>query len=62
MNGYISDKLTFSNALHTSPKYPRKLESFKVAGTDAHYFIDDLFQMILLNLHMEKVQIRIIES
>ena len=63
MNGYISDKLTFSNALLTSPKYPRKLESFKVVGSDAHYFMDDLFQMILLNLHhMEKVQIRIIGS
>ena len=31
MNGYISDKLTFTNALHASTKYPRKLESFKVA-------------------------------
>ena len=63
MNGYISDKLTFTNALHTSIKYPRKLESFKVVGTGAHYFMDDLFQMILLNLHhMEKVQIRIIGS
>ena len=63
MNGYISDKLTFTNALHTSSKYPRKLESFKVVGTDAHYFMDDLFRMILLNLHhMDKIQIRIIES
>ena len=62
MNGYVSDKLTFTNALHTSQKYPRKLESFKVAGSDAHYFIDDLFQMILLNLHTNKIQIRIIES
>ena len=63
MNGYISDKLTFTNAQHVSPKYPRKLESFKVVGSYSHYFMDDLFQMILLNLHhMEKVQIRIIES
>ena len=62
MNGYISDKLTFTNALNASPKYPRKLESFKVVGTDAHYFMDDLFQMILLNLHTNKIQIRIIKS
>ena len=62
MNGYISNKLTFTNAQHPSPKYPRKLESFKVAGSNAHYFMDDLFQMILLNLHMDKIEIRIIES
>ena len=48
MNGYISDKFTFTNALHQSPKYPKKLESFKIAGTDANYFVDDLFQMIIL--------------
>ena len=64
MNGYISDKLTFTNALHARPKYPRKLESFKVSNSDAHYLMDDLFQMILLNLNlvMDKIQIRIIES
>ena len=63
MNGYISDKLTFTNALHRSTKYPRKLESFNVSNSDAHYFMDDLFQMILLNLsHIDKIQIRIIES
>ena len=63
MNGYISDKLTFTNALHRSTKYPRKLESFNVSNSDAHYFMDDLFQMTLLNLlHIDKIQIRIIES
>lgn len=63
MNGYISDKLTFTNALHRSTKYPRKLESFNVSNYDTHYFMDDLFQMILLNLlHIDKIQIRIIES
>lgn len=61
--GYISNSLTFTNALHQSPKYPRKLESFNVSNSDAHYFMDDLFQMILLNLlHIDKIQIRIIES
>ena len=62
MNGYISDKLTFTNALHQSPKYQRKLESYTISNTNPNYFIDDLFQMILLNTHMEKVQIRIVES
>lgn len=62
MNGYISDKLTFTNALHQSQKYPRKLESFRIATTNAHYFIDDLFNMILLNENIQKLQIRIVES
>ena len=60
--GYISDKLTFTNALHRSTKYPRKLESFNVSNSDAHYFMDDLFQMILLNNDIKKLQIRIVES
>ena len=54
MNGYISDKLTFTNALHPSQKYPRKLESFRIATTNAHYFIDDLFNMILLHNNIKK--------
>lgn len=63
MNGYISNSLTFTNALHQSPKYPRKLESFNVSSYGEYYFMDDLFQMILLNLsHIDKIQIRIIES
>lgn len=62
MNGYMSDKLTFTNALHPSPKYPRKLESFSITNTNAHYFMDDLFNMLVLNTHMDKIQIRIIES
>ena len=61
MNGYISDKLTFTNSLHTSPEYPRKLESYLVVNTNPHYFMDDLFHMILLNAHIEEVQIRIID-
>ena len=61
--GYISNSLTFTNSLHQSQKYPRRLESFNVSNSDAHYFMDDLFQMILLNLlHIDKIQIRIIES
>ncbi len=62
MNGYISDKLTFTNGLYPSPKYKKKLESFRIATTDAHYFIDDLFNMILLNNDIKKLQIRIVES
>ena len=62
MNGYISDKLTFTNALRQSLNYSRKLESFRIATIRAHYFIDDLFNMIFLNIYMEKVQVRIIES
>ena len=62
MNGYISDKLTFTNALHQSQKYKKKLESSRIATTDAHYFIDDLFNMILLNIYIPKLQIRIVES
>lgn len=62
MNGYISDKLTFTNALHQSQKYKKKLESFRIATTSAHYFIDDLFNMILLNENIQKLQIRIVES
>lgn len=62
MNGYISDKLTFTNALHQSQKYKKKLESFRIATTNAHYFIDDLFNMILLNKNIQKLQIRIVES
>ena len=62
MNGYISDKLTFTNGLYPSPKYKKKLESFRIATTDAHYFIDDLFNMILLNIYIPKLQIRIVES
>ena len=62
MNGYISYKLTFTNGLHRSPKYKKKLESFRIATTDAHYFIDDLFNMILLNNDIQKLQIRIVES
>ncbi len=62
MNGYISDKLTFTNGLYPSPKYKQKLESFRIATTDAHYFIDDLFNMILLNKNLQKLKIRIAES
>ena len=62
MNGYMSDKLTFTNGLYPSPKYKKKLESFRIATTDAHYFIDDLFNMILLNNDIPKLQIRIVES
>ena len=62
MNGYMSDKLTFTNGLYPSPKYKKKLESFRIATTDAHYFIDDLFNMILLNIYIPKLQIRIVES
>ena len=62
MNGYMSNKLTFTNGLHRSPKYKKKLESFRIVTTNAHYFIDDLFNMILLNLIIEKLQIRIVES
>ena len=62
MNGYMSDKLTFTNGLYPSPKYKKKLESFRIATTDAHYFIDDLFNMILLNIYIQKLKIRIVES
>lgn len=62
MNGYISDKLTFTSALHQSQKYKKKLESFRIATTSAHYFIDDLFNMILLNENIQKLQIRIVGS
>ena len=62
MNGYISDKLTFTNALHQSQKYKQKLESFRIATTHPHYFIDDLFNMILLNIYIQKLKIRIVES
>ena len=62
MNGYMSDKLTFTNGLYQSPKYKKKLESFRITTTDAHYFIDDLFNMILLNIYIPKLQIRIVES
>ena len=44
MNGYISDKLTFTNALHKSQKYKKKLEYFRIATIHPHYFIDDLFK------------------
>ena len=62
MNGYMSDKLTFTNGLYPSPKYKKKLESFRIATTNAHYFIDDLFNMILLNKNLQKLQIRIVGS
>lgn len=64
MNGYMSYNLTFKNSLHWSPKYQRKIQSFKVEASIAHYFIDDLFQMIMLNKssNKETIQIRIIES
>ena len=62
MNGYMSDKLTFTNGLYPSPKYKQKLESFRIATTDAHYFIEDLFNMILLNIYIQKLKIRIVES
>ena len=61
MNGYMSNKLTFTNGLHRSPKYKKKLESFRIATTHPHYFIDDLFNMILLNICIQKLQIRIVE-
>ena len=51
----MSDKLTFTNGLYPSPKYKKKLESFRIATTDAHYFIDDLFNMILLNKYIQKL-------
>ena len=62
MNGYISYKLTFTNGLHRSPKYKKKLESFRIATIHPHYFIDDLFNMILLNICIQKLKIRIVES
>mgnify|MGYP003457621748 FL=1 len=58
----MSDKLTFTNTLHQNQKYKQKLESFRIATIDAHYFIDDLFNMILLNKNLQKLQIRIVES
>lgn len=62
MNGYMSNELTFTNGLYRSPKYKKKLESFRIATTDAHYFIDDLFNMILLSNNIQKLQIRIVGS
>ena len=62
MNGYMSDKLTFTNGLYPSPKYKKKLESFRIATTNTHYFIDDLFNMILLDNNIKKLQITIVES
>ena len=62
MNGYMSDKLTFTNGLYPSPKYKQKLESFRIATTNTHYFIDDLFNMILLDNNIKKLQITIVES
>ena len=62
MNGYMSDKLTFTNTLHQSQNYKQKLESFRIATTYPHYFIDDLFNMILLNIYIQKHKIRIVES
>ena len=62
MNGYMSNKLTFTNGLYRSPKYKKKLESFRIATTNAHYFIDDLFNMILLNIYTQKLKITIVES
>ena len=62
MNGYMSDKLTFTNGLYQSPKYKKKLESFRIATTHPHYFIDDLFNMIFLNIYIQKLQITIVES
>ena len=62
MNGYMSNKLTFTNGLHRSQKYKKKLESFRITTTSVHYFIDDLFNMILLNNDIQKLQIRIVES
>ena len=62
MNGYMSDKLTFTNALHQSQKYKQKLESFRIATTHQRYFIDDLFNMIFLSIYIQKLQIRIVKS
>ena len=62
MNGYMSDKLTFTNTLYQNQKYKQKLESFRIATIDAHYFIDDLFNMIFLNIYIQKLQIRIVGS
>ena len=48
MNGYISDNLNFTNAQHSSLKYQKKIESYLVLSSNEYYFIDDLFNMLLL--------------
>jgi hypothetical protein len=63
-SGYVSDRLTFINALHPSLKYPNKIQSFIIKDSNANYFVDDLFQMVLLNvLHSYgKTQVRILKE
>ena len=63
-SGYISDKLTIVDALHQSLKYPSKTQSFEIKNSDANYFVDDLFQMILLNVsnYYNKTQVRILKE
>lgn len=63
-SGYISDKLTFVDALHPSLKYPNKTQSFEIKNSGANYFVDDLFQMILLNVShsYDKTKVRILKE
>lgn len=63
-SGYMSDRLTFTNAMHTSLRYPNKIQSFVIEDSYANYFVDDLFQMVLLNvLHSYgKTQVRILKE
>lgn len=63
-SGYISNKLTIVSTLYPNLKYPNKIQSFVIEGSNANYFIDDLFQMVLLNvLHSyRKTQVRILKE
>lgn len=63
-SGYISDKLTIVDTWHPSFKYPNKIQSFIIENSDANYFVDDLFQMILLNVshYYNKTRVRILKE
>lgn len=62
MKAYIRRNLTFMENNHQNNKYQFKIRSFKIKNDCINYFVDDLFQMVLIDGINDSIKIKIIRS
>lgn len=62
MKAYIRRNLTFMENNHQNNKYQFKIRSFKIENDCINYFVDDLFQMVLIDGINDSIKIKIIRS
>lgn len=62
MKAYIRRNLTFMENNHQNNKYQFKIRSFKIKNDCINYFVDDLFQMVLIDGIDDSIKIKIIRS